>query len=319
MVGPELIGDTLALTAPPELVGVVFHLGAAIGKDQVIASMQVAIQVVCNCSCGRPEVFCLILVFEIIAYGSFCDGECLSWSNSPVVAIPLDDEFQLVSLGGPVNDVDLGTLPGPQVFGSQNHVPKCRGEANSGDTSSGCTFQTMQERLNLFTPLRANEGVKLVDHHAAGLSGQLRNQRSFIDEERLKRFWSDDENAGQTLQESLLEGRRDIAMPAQHRQIHQVADRCQTLRLVVDKSFEWTDGKNEAAVVLWLYKSREQREERSFGFPCRGCSGEDDIFIPRDQWRDRIFLYGPETRPALGPDPVLNPFVELLKRPSLRA
>ena len=121
-----------------------------------------------------------------------------------------------------------------------------------------------------------------------------------------QRFRGDLQNAGGMLHHSGLVTLGHISVPVPHRNVRLGAQVIQPEKLVVDQRFQRADVDGSHGGGGIFGKQGDDGEEGRLGFAGGGGGGEQQIFVGIEDGIRRGYLNGPEVRPVVAVDIVLN-------------
>jgi hypothetical protein len=99
----------------------------------------------------------------------------------------------------------------------------------------------MHQGLDLFSSLKADEGMQLINHDVLDVGHHPRDGWPPIHKEGFQGFRGDQQHPIGTLQELLLLAVGDITMPASNRDLQRVTELVEPSPLIIDQRFERTD------------------------------------------------------------------------------
>lgn len=171
----------------------------------------------------------------------------------------------------------------------------------------------MHQGLQLFAALRADKGVKLVDHEERDALEDSADGGPAVAQQRLQGFGGDKEHTPALGQKTGFYARRYIPMPGPDGNLQLRAQPLQAPKLVVDERFQWAHVDDEAVAVRGE-QVREGGEKCGLGLSGGRGRRNDDVLLPLDDERDGLFLRVTQLLPAFGPDEALNALVQEVKR-----
>lgn len=127
------------------------------------------------------------------------------------------------------------------------------------------TAEPLDKAEGLKPPVASQQRMDLVDHDKAQVAEEGREIGVLVDQEGLKRLGRDLKNARGVLHEPPLGGLRGFAVPTRDGDVARLAQKPETLKLIVDKGFERCDVEHTHAFGRIFSKKRQDRKERRLG------------------------------------------------------
>ena len=127
-----------------------------------------------------------------------------------------------------------------------------------------------------------------------------------MQQQRLKRFRSDLQNARRLLQEFAFVRGGDIAVPMPDGDVRFLAQVVQAIELIVDEGLERSDVERSHAGGRIFPKQREDGEEGGFRLSRGGLGGEQDVLVGIEDSVRCGDLDGAQALPRVAVDEVLH-------------
>lgn len=164
----------------------------------------------------------------------------------------------------------------PQKLGRQPHITEGGGQADAPHPPADGCFHPMQQRLQLPSPLVADEGVQLIHHHRFQAGEQAAQFRAPAKQQGFQRFRGNQHHPARVGEETFARRLADIAMPRRHRQIQPFADQAEALVLVIDQRLHRRHIEQQA-LAFALPQTGKQWQKRRLGLAGSGGGGDHHI------------------------------------------
>ncbi len=254
MVRPELVRDAVVLAHFSQPRGVQLDVAAAVREHQIRLPAQVLVQVR-----GDLPLRGAVLICDLPVVARRRQAR-----RSTQVTAQLHVQL-LPALGR--DDRPYGVAGArAELLGSQPHVALWRAQSYAWDTTAQCKLESVQQGAELCAALTAEEGVELIDDDVTQSSEQGRDLRPAEDEHRLERLGRHEQRAARVVEQALLCGAADVAVPAGDGEVEVLAQPFQPAVLIVDEGLERAEVQHlHAPLAGFGDQRRADRQERCLG------------------------------------------------------
>ena len=201
-----------------------------------------------------------------------------------------------------------GLSPGAQgqKFPAFFRVADGGGQADAPGIDPSQPAQPLNQTQCLPTPVPPEQGVHLVDDHKTQISEKAGDGGVLVQQHGLQGFRGDLQNAGGMLHHPGLVALSHISVPVPHRNVRLGAQVIQPEELVVDQRFQRADVDGAHGGGGVFGKQGDDGEEGRLGFTGGGGGSEQQIFVGIEDCIRRCHLDGPEVRPVVAVDIILD-------------
>ena len=193
-----------------------------------------------------------------------------------------------------------------QPFAGDSGISHGCGQSDASRLIADGARNAVELAYDLIAPIRAGQGMHLVDHRVAQIAEQPHKIARTAHEHGFQRFGRDLQNAAWVLHCLFLMGLRHVAVPMEHGNAAHVQKAVEPRKLVVDQALQRRDIQRPEGGGRVFAQLGDDREKRRLGLSGGGCRREKHITVPLKQKLCRGNLHGAQALPAVGINIVLD-------------